>query len=196
MLTPAKVLEARDLMRTGEVYQLGRPYETGIPLFGNRHYSLRIPYPMGPLGANEAVAHEALVSGEIGQVGTQFDGLGHIGVGDSFYNGLSRDEFATPEGLTQLGIEQVGPIVTRGVLIDVAGYKGSARLEGGYEITRDDLQQALERQGVTITRGDVAPHSHRLGIALDAGQRAVHEVVAWGQSRKPEVGGGGSSHQP
>ena len=80
LLTPAKLLEARDLMTTGQVYQLGRLYEVGIPLFGNRHFSLLIPIPLGPLGENETVAHEAIVSGEIGQVGTQFDGLGHIGV--------------------------------------------------------------------------------------------------------------------
>ena len=60
-----------------------------------------------------------------------------------------------PEGLTKLGVEHVGPIVTRGVLIDVAGYKGVDMLEGGYEITRSDLSEALDRQGLTITTGDV-----------------------------------------
>ena len=138
-LSPGEVLAAKDLITTGQVYQLGRVYEAGMPVFGTRHYSLKIPYASGPLGANRTMGHEAIISGELGQVGTQFDGLGHIGVGDLFYNGLSRHDFATPDGLTRLGVENVGPIVTRGVLIDVAAYKGVAMLEGGYEITRSDL---------------------------------------------------------
>ena len=155
LLTPDKVMEATRLIATGEVYQLGRVYEAGIPVFGTRHYSLKIPYALGPLGENRTMGHEAIISGELGQVGTQFDGLGHVGVGDLFYNGLSRHDFATPDGLTKLGVENVGPIVTRGVLIDVAAYKGVEILEGGYEITRADLMGALDRQNVSITAADV-----------------------------------------
>ena len=60
--------------------------------------------------------HDEVISGELGQVGTQFDGLGHIGVGDLFYNGNDRKDFAKAEGLQKLGIENVGAIATRGVL--------------------------------------------------------------------------------
>ena len=155
LLTPGKVLEAKNLITTGEVYELGRVYETGMPLFGNRHYSLRTPYSLGPFGTNEATAHETIISGELGQVGTQFDALGHFGIGDLYYNGLSKSTFATPEGLTKLGVERVGPIVTRGVLIDVAASRGVEMLADGFEISRDDLADALARQGLAITRGDV-----------------------------------------
>jgi kynurenine formamidase len=154
-ITPAKVLEARDLITKGVVYQLGRVYEAGMPLFGTRHYSLRIPQAFGPLGSNEFVYHDEIVSGELGQIGTQFDGLGHVGIGDLFYNGNHRADFARAEGLARLGIEHVGPIVTRGVLVDVAAYKGVAQLDGGYEITAADLDGALRRQGTSIRSGDV-----------------------------------------
>ena len=129
-ITPAKVLEAKSLISRGTVYQLGRVYETGMPMFGTRHYSLRIPQGFGPQGTNKTVYHDEVVSAEIGQVGTQFDGLGHLGVGDLFYNGHNRQEFAKAEGLTKLGVENVGAIVTRGVLIDVAAYKKVPRLDG------------------------------------------------------------------
>lgn len=154
-LTPAKVLSAVELITKGETYELGRVYETGMPLVGNRHYSLRIPVMSGPLGDNEVTWHESIISGELGQISTQLDGLGHVGIGDLSYNGLSFHDFATPEGYLSLGVEQVGPIVTRGVLIDVAAHKGVAMLEGAYEITADDLRGALDRQGVRITTGDV-----------------------------------------
>jgi kynurenine formamidase len=155
-LTPAKVLEAKNLITKGTVYQLGHVYEPGMPMFGSRHYSLRIPYVFSMPGKNQAVYHDEIISGELGQIGTQFDGLGHVGIGDLFYNGNRRSEFAQAEGLTRLGIENVGPIVTRGVLIDVARFKGVDQLQGGYEITPADLKGALQRQGVQIRSGDVA----------------------------------------
>jgi kynurenine formamidase len=154
-ITAAKVLEAKNLMTRGTVYQLGRAYEAGMPLFGTRHFSLRIPQTYGPLGSNETMYHDEVVSAEIGQVGTQFDGLGHIGVGDIFYNGNDRSDFAQGDGLTKLGVENVGPLVTRGVLVDVAAFKGVARLDGGYEITLADLRGALERQRSEVRSGDV-----------------------------------------
>jgi kynurenine formamidase len=154
-VTPAKVLEAKSLMTRGTVYQLGRAYEAGMPLFGTRHFSLRIPQTFGPMGTNRTMYHDEIVSAEIGQVGTQFDGLGHIGVGDLFYNGNDRAEFSKGDGLTKLGVENVGALVTRGVLVDVAAFKGVTRLEGGYEITLADVRGALERQRTEIRSGDV-----------------------------------------
>jgi kynurenine formamidase len=154
-ITPAKVLEARDLIKQGKLYQLGHVYEAGMPMYGTRHYSIRIPQAFPMPGKNQAVYHDEIISGELGQIGTQFDGLGHLGIGDLFYNGNRRSEFAKAEGFTKLGIENVGAIVTRGVLIDVAKYKGVQQLAGNYEITPADLKGALQKEGVTIKSGDV-----------------------------------------
>ena len=160
-LTADKVLQAASLIREGRVYELGRDYEAGMPLFPGRHYSLTIPGSPthGPFGKNQLVGHDELVSGQIGQVGTQFDGLGHIGSRvdgeDIFYNGFNRRDFGKPYGLERLGVENVGAILTRGVLIDVAAYKGVERLEVGYVITAGDLQGALHKQGTKIHEGDV-----------------------------------------
>jgi kynurenine formamidase len=154
-ITPAKVLEAKNAIQKGAIYQLGHVYEAGMPMFGTRHYSIRIPQAFTMPGKNQAVYHDEVISGELGQIGTQFDGLGHLGMGDLFYNGNRRSAFAQAEGLTKLGIENVGAIVTRGVLIDVAKFKGVAQLQGNYEITVADLKGALQKQGVQIRSGDV-----------------------------------------
>ena len=154
-ITPAKVLEAKNAITRGTVYQLGRVYEAGIPVFGTRHYSIRIPNVFGPNGSNTMTYHDEIISGELGQVGTQFDGLGHIGIGDLFYNGNNRNEFAKAEGLTKLGVENVGAIATRGVLLDIAAYKGVAQLAANYEISADDLRGAMTRQSTEIRSGDV-----------------------------------------
>ena len=154
-ITPAKVLEAKNAIQKGQVYQLGHVYEAGMPMYGTRHYSIRIPYPFHMPGKNQAVYHDEIISGELGQIGTQFDGLGHLGIGDLFYNGNKRSEFAQAEGLTKLGVENVGAIVSRGVLIDVAKFKGVAQLAPTYEITVADLKGALQKENVQIRSGDV-----------------------------------------
>ena len=192
-LTPEKVLEAVSLIKTGKVYELGRTYEDVMPLFGTRHFSLRIPQMSGPLGDNKVTWHEEIFSGEIGQVGTQFDGLAHIGIGDLYYNGLPQSEIATAEGFVKLGMENVGAIVTRGVLIDVVGYKGVEYLEDKYEITAEDLKGTLRKQGTPIRPGDVVLihtgwgrfwitdneryNESEPGIGLDAGKYLVEQGI-------------------
>jgi kynurenine formamidase len=149
------VVEGKNAITKGVVYQLGHVYEPGMPMFGTRHFSLRIPQAFKMPGKNEAVYHDEIISGELGQIGTQFDGLGHLGMGELFYNGNRRSDFAQAEGLTKLGIENVGAIATRGVLIDVAKFKGVDLLQRGYEITPADVKGALQRQNVQIRSGDV-----------------------------------------
>ncbi|MEM7281233.1 MAG: cyclase family protein, partial [Pseudomonadota bacterium] len=100
-----------------------------------------------------------MFSGQVGQVGTQFDGLGHIGTrhnGENvFYNGFKLGEYGTANGLQRLGVENVGVFVTRGVLIDVAAFKGTDRLVAGTVITVADLKGALKKQDTDIRSGDV-----------------------------------------
>jgi kynurenine formamidase len=105
-------------------------------------------------GSNRRGSNEELVVGEMGQVGTQFDGFAHQTHEDSLYNCLKLDDIATRSGFTKLGIEKVGALITRGVLVDVAALKGVEMLPDAYEITPADLQQALERQKLTLQPGD------------------------------------------
>jgi hypothetical protein len=105
-------------------------------------------------GANRRGSNEELIVAEFGQVGTQFDGFAHQTIGNSFYNCIPADETATRTGFTKLGIQDVGTLMTRGVLIDVARLEGLDMLPARYEITVQDLQQALERQNITLQPGD------------------------------------------
>ena len=207
-ITPAKVMEAMQLVRTGKLYELGQLYESGMPFFGQRTYSLRVPIKAPPEGRNRVVGYDEFVSGEIGHVGTQFDGVGHIGreivmadgrVEHVFYNGFTAKEMDAPFGVQKLGIEHVKPIVTRGVLIDVAGYKGVDRLPNSYEVTVADVEGALARQGMSeadVHAGDAVlfrygwsqlwrqpeAYSHNPpGIGLEAARWVVqHQAVAVG----------------
>lgn len=160
-ITAAKILQSIRLVEKGKVYELGQVYERGMPLFGQRTYAMFIPGSPtgGPFGENNMLMyHDEFLCAEIGQVGTQFDGLGHVGTrakmadgseADVFYNGHTVDEMAGAYGLQKLGIEHVKPFITRGVLIDIAGYKGVAALDHSYEVTVGDVRGALKRQGIS-----------------------------------------------
>jgi kynurenine formamidase len=164
-MTPEKVLEAIKLIKTGKVYRLRRVYEAGMPVRGQRTWRLTTPrIPAGAAaGKNKLIYNEETLCSEIGQVGTQLDGLGHIGVlvgkdGDlnamRFYNGVTAVEMASPHGLRKLGIGTAKPFFTRGVLLDIAGYQGRM-LDKGEEIMVADVQGAMAKQGLTeMTPGD------------------------------------------
>lgn len=165
-ISPDKVLVAVRLVKTGRIYELGQPYNRTMPLGLGRSYVLTIPGSptYGPWGRNQLVAHDELLVASIGQVGTQFDGPGHIGqrmrmadgsTQDVFYNGFTREEMRDPYGLKRLGVEHVKPIVTRGILVDVAGLKNVATLPAGYEVTVADVRAALAREG--IDEASIAP---------------------------------------
>jgi kynurenine formamidase len=86
--------------------------------------------------------------------GTQLDGFAHQSIEYSHYNCFKTDEISSRTGFTKLGIEKVGTLMTRGVLIDVAALKGVDMLGDAYEITPQDLQQALQRQNLQLQPGD------------------------------------------
>lgn len=151
---PEMVLRGLRLVKEGKVYELGRVLEPGMPTFGTRRFSIQTVRSDGSSGSNRLRGNEELVVTELGQVGTQFDALPHIAIDDMLYNCVKIQDVATRSGFTKLGVEKVGGIVTRGVLLDVAGVKGAAMLEAGYEITVSDLAEAMKRQGVTIGAGD------------------------------------------
>jgi len=163
---PETVLKAARLIREGLVIELGRVLRGSMPL-GPRHFDLYMK-PTGPnVGSNRRGSNEELVIAEMGQVGTQFDGFTHQTIGDSLYNCVDQGEIMTRDGFTRLGVENVGTLMTRGVLIDVAALKGVEMLPDTYEITVDDLQQALDRQGVALESGDAVLIHTGWGVLWD-----------------------------
>jgi kynurenine formamidase len=153
-MKPESVLKAVRLIKTGEVIEIGQVLSAAMPFFGTRRFDVHTKRTFMNDGSNRRGSNEELVVGEMGQVGTQFDGFTHQTHEDRLYNCITLDEIATRSGFTKMGIETVGSLVTRGVLIDVAALKGVDMLPDAYEITPADLQQALERQRLTLQPGD------------------------------------------
>lgn len=157
-----KVLQAASLIQKGQIYDLAHIYEEDMPLFEltpqHRKYTLSVPGSpsWGPMGDNRLVWNEDYIAGHLSQSGTQFDALSHMATvtGQSsnleeirYYNGWSHAEIMSGRGFRKLGVEQVTPIFTRGILLDIAGYKGRI-MDCGEEISVKDIEATLIRQGL------------------------------------------------
>src|SRR5713226_571222 len=153
-MKPQTVLNAVKLIKTGEVIELGHPLNAQMPLAAGRVYDMQVKRTAIGDAANKRNGNEELIIAEMGQVGTQFDGFAHQTVNNVHYNCFKTEDIATRTGFTKLGIEKVGMLMTRGVLIDVAGYKGVPMLGDAYEITVDDLEGAIKKQNLTFQPGD------------------------------------------
>jgi kynurenine formamidase len=154
MKNPETLLRGARLIKTGEVIELGHTLGPPMPFFGTRTFNVITKRTFMNAGANARGSNEEIVTGEIGQVGTQFDGFAHQTHGSSLYNCFKQDEISTRTGFSKLGIEKVGMFFARGVLLDIAGLKGVDMLGDAYEITVSDLEQAMTKQGVKINPGD------------------------------------------
>jgi kynurenine formamidase len=153
-VTAASVLRASKLIRTGEIIELGRVLTSTMPLFGTRTFGLHTKRTNGPLGSNKRYSNEELVVTELGQVGTQLDMFSHQGIDGQSYNCVPIDSIGSRNGFQKLGIDKIGTLFARGVLIDVAAFKGVDMLSASYEITPGDLQGAIAKQGLSLSPGD------------------------------------------
>ena len=153
------------MVENGKVYELGLMYYQEMPRVGKRTYELNLPETGGPyFGESSMLAHGEKISGDLAQIGAQFDGLGHIGKRitsedgehmDVFYNGFTAEEIYAPDGLKKLGVENVKSIITRGILIDLAGAKSQRTLPDGYLVTMEEVYDALRKQ--QINEADIQP---------------------------------------
>ena len=175
-ITPEKRVAAAQLVKKGRTATLGMPYYNGMPLVPGRTFALSIPGggtpTHGPFNwpgeSYDMTFMDEILTAEIGQVGTQWDGLAHPMIrvqgvegwkdGNYFYNGHRLEEVGGARGLQEVGTEHVAEVgfFTRGVLIDIAALKGVVRLEKGYAITLEDYWAALKAQGIEgAGQGDV-----------------------------------------
>src|SRR5207244_261488 len=99
--------------------------------------------------------NDDIINGWVG-IGSQLDGLGHIGIDGVYYNCNRAADFAQADGLRKLGTENVPAIATRGVVLDMAGYLNTEIVNEGTVFNREEIEGAMKRQGLkAIERGDV-----------------------------------------
>lgn len=158
-VTPAKTLAATKLVTKGKAYRLGIETNKDTPAYPPRTFAVTIVQPSqvagGSLGPTKTTYNDDMITGWAG-IGSQIDGLGHIGIDYLYYNCNKAADFVMTDGLKKLGVEHVPAVATRGVLLDMAGYFKMDIVKEGTAFNRAEIEGAMKRQGITsIEKGDV-----------------------------------------
>jgi kynurenine formamidase len=157
-LSPEGVLAAVKLVKTGKVYRLGVETGRASPAYPPRSYDitiLQLDDGTGvPAGSNKLTGNDDLINTWVG-IGSQLDGLGHVGIDHVYYNGVHAKDFVKVPGLTKFSISDIPPIVTRGVVLDFVALKGKGMLSAGTALNSAEIKAAATAQGVTLQKGDV-----------------------------------------
>src|ERR1700731_54883 len=150
-MSPEIVVKAAGLIKTGETYALGTEPTSKTPAFPPRTFKVLVLPPgqagASGLGPSKTTYNDDIIEGWVG-IGSQIDGLGHIGVDWTYYNGLKSGDFAAADGLKKLGVEKIPPIVTRGVLLDMAAYLGTDLVKEGTAFNVAEIDGAAKKQGI------------------------------------------------
>lgn len=181
-ITADKILAAAGLVRRGAVFALAFPFDANGPQTGQfgRHNPIhnmafsgadvvagKMPLPHGFGAADDNVWMPL-------QCGTQWDSLAHIFDHGSMWNGYDCAE-VNSLGAAKCGVETLSArLVSRGVLLDVARYKGVDSLDDGYAITTDDLLATSRAQGASgaVGSGDI--------VVVRTGQLGRCRREGWG----------------
>ena len=158
-ITTANVMEAAKLVKRGKSIRMGIETNSKTPAFPPRTFSITVLTPGqeygGSLGDTKTNYHDDIIMGWVG-IGSQLDGLGHIGIDSVYYNCLAGRDVVTAGGLKKLGIENVPAIATRAVILDMVGLTGKDPVPEGTAFNKKEIDAALARQGnMRINKGDV-----------------------------------------
>ncbi len=168
MMTETSRLSVLSKINSGKVYDLSTEYFVGMPSFhslGDPMYQYWLTHTShgtlldNPNGLGEEMNHKVSYTGDAislyTHMGTHIDALNHFGLNGKIWNGFTPEKHLGDKGWKKTGAETIPPIIARGVLIDIAAYKGVKTLTNNYRVTANDLKGALEKQKVTLQKGDV-----------------------------------------
>jgi kynurenine formamidase len=158
LLTPQMAIDAAKLVKTGKTYALGFETNSASAAYAPRNWAVTIVQPGqaggGSLGPTKTTYNDDIITGWVG-IGSQIDGLGHIGENNVYYNCFKNSDFAQTSGLKKLGVEKIPPFVTRGIVLDMTAYFGVDMVKEGTAFNRKEIQEQAKRQGIDIRKGDV-----------------------------------------
>ncbi|MEO0679733.1 MAG: cyclase family protein [Pseudomonadota bacterium] len=160
LITPERVRLASQLVERGISRPLGVVIDSNTPAFPPRSLNLQVVQPNQQGGQKltgfgyEGNYNDDLIQTWVG-IGSQLDGLGHLGENGMYYNCLDEKEIAPITGLTKLGTHAVPPLVGRAVILDMAAHFGKDFLEAGESWGSAEMMEAAEAQGVEMGEGDI-----------------------------------------
>ena len=172
-ITEDSILAAAKLIKTGKRYALGQESSRDTPAYGSRTVQTFIVSNGGifnnsgqPMGSGQVTGNDDWGLVFFG-VGTQIDGLGHVGINHTYYNGNHIDDFFHQSGLKKFSTSDIPPIVARGIVLDIVGYlksvdaskvvtlDGHEMLKADVAVNEAEIKGALARQKIKLGSGDV-----------------------------------------
>ncbi len=194
-ITPAVTARAASLVRAGRTYPLAIPLKANAPIWPTRHKNWHVATYRNLSGPGRGGGEDILMMHTHGT--THIDALCHVFAEGKLYNGYPADSWIDATGARKNAISELGSLVTRGVLLDVAGFHGCSQLAADHAIDAAELESVAAKQGVSLESGDVVlvrtgfqavwkedPQGFdaaQPGITLDAAQWAGRkEIVALG----------------
>ncbi|WP_348656414.1 cyclase family protein, partial [uncultured Sulfitobacter sp.] len=160
LISTERTLQAAKLIKQGKSMPLGIVIGPDTPAFPPRSLSLQVVQPNQHGGQKlssfgyEGNYNDDLLQTWIG-IGSQLDGLGHLGEDGMYYNCLDEKEISAISGLTKLGTHAVPPLVGRAVIIDMAKHMGKDVLAAGEHFGEAEITAAMEAQQITVNEGDI-----------------------------------------
>ena len=161
LVTPAAVRRGTAAARQGRTFSLALPFDRTGPQWDNVHMPERINPELLTHTVNVAFTgdeRDFTTSDDSFRMGSQavthWDALAHVGYDGKLYNGVPNTVVTAEVGAAKLGIEHFGPVVTRGLLLDIARVRGVKHFDDNYAITGDDLDAAAALANVEVEPGD------------------------------------------
>jgi kynurenine formamidase len=151
-------LKAMRQVKRGKIYRLAQILNTDIPQLADSPTitrSRRFVVARGSASRPGSGALSETVELPT-HTGTHIDAFGHWYKNDCVFGGKNKDEVWSENGLSDLGLERCPPLISRGVLLDVAGHKKVEMLESDVAIEAEDLAAAADTAGVKVQPGDIA----------------------------------------
>jgi kynurenine formamidase len=160
LISAENTLKAAALIKQGKSMPLGIVIDAGTPAFPPRSLSLQVVQPNQQGGQKlTAFGYEGNYNDDLLQtwvgIGSQIDGLGHLGENGFYYNCADEKEISAITGLTKLGVHNIPPLVGRAVIVDMASHFGVETMAAGAHFGEADIKAAAEAQGVTMGEGDI-----------------------------------------
>ena len=145
-----------NILANTPVYDLEQPRYFGAPIYPGHapgyHYTLHRHHERGTESRTSASGF--LYTTE--HAGTHIDALCHQAENFRLYGEREINPgVQTAHGFTELGAETIAPLIARGVLLDIARYRGVDHIGTGNPITQRDLEAVIDSQGISINEGDV-----------------------------------------
>ena len=149
------------LVKQGQSHPLGIVVDPNMPSFAPRYMKLKVIAPNQIQGGDniKKFGYDMTYNDDLAQLwfgtGSQIDGLGHLAEGNVYYNCNKAADFVALGGLKKLSVDKIPPLITRGVLIDMARYHDVDVMRAGQAITTSDIKAAMAQQKVTVNEGDI-----------------------------------------